>query len=116
MVERANGIIKSNTILREHYTSKEEMETHLFKFLVFYLLYRSRGSLKKESNVKTPFKAVEKWFELKPGLFLQKPLEFKTKMLLLNHQIKSKQVSLTQQACNMTINNNKKITGFLIIK
>ena len=38
MVERANGIIKSTTILREQYASKEEMETHLLKFMVFYLL------------------------------------------------------------------------------
>lgn len=73
MVERANGIIKSNTILREQYASKEEMETHLLKFLVFYLLYRRHGSLKKELGVKTPFEAVEKWFELNPEIFLQNP-------------------------------------------
>ena len=97
MVERANGIIKSNTILREHYASKEEMETHLFKFLVFYLLYRRHGSLKKELNIKTPFEAVEKWYELKPEIFLQKPLEFKNKILLLSHQTKTKQVCFTQQ-------------------
>ena len=69
MVERVNGIIKSNTILREHYSTKEEMKTHLFKFLVFYLLYRRHGSLKKELGVKTPFEAIEKWFELKLEIF-----------------------------------------------
>ena len=53
MVERANGIIKSNTILTEQYATKEEMNTHLMKFLVYYLLYRRRGSLKKEIGVKT---------------------------------------------------------------
>ncbi len=68
MVERANGIIKSNTILTGQYATKEEMNTHLMKFLVYYLLYRRHGSLKKELGVKTPFEAVEKWFELKPEL------------------------------------------------
>jgi hypothetical protein len=71
MVERANGIIKSNTILREQHACKEEMKTHLMKFLVFYLLYRIPGSLKKELGVKTAFEAVEKWYELKPELFLE---------------------------------------------
>lgn len=99
MVERANGIIKSNTILRERYACKEEMKTDLMKFLVFYLLYRRHGSLKRELGVKTPFEAVEKWFELKPEIFLQKPLEFKNKILLLHHQTKSKQDCLTQQPC-----------------
>jgi len=99
MVERANGIIKSNTILREHYPSIEAMNTHLMQFLVFYLLYRRHGSLKKELGVKTPFEAVEKWFELKPEIFLQNPLEFKNKILLLHNQTKSKQDCLTQQPC-----------------
>jgi len=29
-------------------------------------LYRRLGSFRKELNVKTPFDAVNKWFELKP--------------------------------------------------
>lgn len=99
MVERVNGTIKSNTILTEQYHSKEEMNTHLMQFLVFYLLYRRHGSLKKELGVKTPFEAIEKWHELKPELFLQKPLEFKNNVLLLYHQTKLKQVCLAQQPC-----------------
>ena len=57
------------------------------------------GSLKKELGVETPFEAVEKWYELKPKIFLQKPLEFINKILLLHHQTKSKQDCLTQQPC-----------------
>jgi hypothetical protein len=49
--------------------------------------------------VKTPFGAVEKWFELKPELFLEHPLSFREKILHLHHPSKSKQVSLTQQPC-----------------
>lgn len=34
MVERVNGTIKSNTILKEQYDTKEKMNTHLIRFLV----------------------------------------------------------------------------------
>ena len=67
MVERANGIIKSNTILREQYASKDEMNIHLFQFLTFYLLHRRHGSFKKELGVKTLYEAVGKWYEPWPG-------------------------------------------------
>jgi len=33
-------------------------------------------SLKRELGVKTPFEAIEKWFEFEPEMFLQKPLNF----------------------------------------
>lgn len=96
MVERANGIIKSNTILREQYADKDQMNTQLMKFLVFYLIYRRHGSLKRELGVKTPFEAVEKWFELKPELFTEKPKQFKQKILSLNQNFKA---SYTKQPC-----------------
>jgi len=38
--------------------------------------------------VKTPFEAIEKWFEIKPEIFLQTPLEFKNKVLALKILIK----------------------------
>jgi hypothetical protein len=75
------------------------MNSRLMQFIVFYLLHRRHGSLKKELNVKTLFEAVEKWFELKPELFLELPLSFKEKILHLHHPSKSKQVSLTRQPC-----------------
>ena len=34
-------------------------------------------------NVKTPMQAIEKWFDMKPEIFKQKPLEFKNKILCL---------------------------------
>lgn len=97
MVERANGIVKSNTILRGQYRTKEEMKIHLFSFLVFYLLYRRHGSLKRELGVKTPFEAVEKWYELSPEIFSEKPLQFKNKVLTLQQKFKSKQDCFNQQ-------------------
>lgn len=83
MVERVNGTIKNNTILKYKYEDRTGMEKGLAEFLVFYNLYRRHGSLKKELKVKTPFEAVQKWFELKPELFKINPPEFKKRILLL---------------------------------
>jgi len=33
--------------------------------------------VRKEQSVKTPFQAVEKWFEMKPEIFKQNTSEFK---------------------------------------
>jgi transposase-like protein len=95
MVERVNGTIKNNTILKTKYENKSDLETGLKEFLVFYNLYRRHGSLRKELKVKTPFQAVEKWFELKPELFKINPTDFKNKILSLNLKI----VNLDQQPC-----------------
>jgi transposase InsO family protein len=73
MVERANGIIKKEAILKDIYVNKEEMNDALMAFLVYYMLYRRHGGVRKELNVKTPFQAVEKWFMLKPEIFKQNP-------------------------------------------
>jgi transposase-like protein len=83
MVERVNGTIKNNTILKNKYVDKQELELDLMNFLVFYNIHRRHGSLRKELNVKTPFDAVEKWHELKPELFKINPTEFKIKILNL---------------------------------
>ena len=50
-------------------------------FLYSHNLHRRHGSLRKELNVKTPFEALEKWYQLKPEIFLQTPSEFKNKLL-----------------------------------
>ena len=84
MVERVNGTIKNNTILAHHYRDKMEMHKDLTAFLIYYNLYRRHGSLRKELNVKTPFEAIEKWFQLKPEIFYQKPTDFKNKISSLN--------------------------------
>jgi transposase InsO family protein len=51
MVERVNGIIKNNTILKTQYQSLEEMKKDLSKFLTFYNLYRRHGSIRKELKI-----------------------------------------------------------------
>ena len=52
------------------------------KFLIYYILYRRHKSLKRELGVRTPFEALEKWYELKPEIFKEKNiLQFKLKVL-----------------------------------
>lgn len=87
MVERVNGIIKNNTILANKYANIEEMKNDVFGFLIRYNLYRRHGSLKKELKVRTPFEAIEKWYELDPNLFKETPEQFKIKILNLNKNI-----------------------------
>lgn len=93
MVEKANDIIKKKTIKITQYDSVEQMNEDLMSFLVLYNLYRRHGSLRRELKVKTPFNAIEKWFELDEDIFNQKPIDFKNKILSL----KKKQVVKNQQ-------------------
>ena len=90
MVERANGTIKNNTILKTNYQSTQEMKNDLFKFLLFYNLYRRHGSLRKELKVKTPFDAIEKWYQLKPEIFKITPTQFKNNILNLKQNLINK--------------------------
>lgn len=90
MVERANGIIKNATVLKEDYASKQEMERALMLFLWHYMLHRRHGSLRRELDVKTPFQAIEKWYELKPEIFKETPHDFKTKIVNLNPDLYSR--------------------------
>ena len=95
MVKRVNGTIKNNTILKFQYENKAELDGDLTSFLIYYNLHRRHGSLRKELNVKTPFDAVEKWFELKPELFIQNPSYFKNKIL----NLKTETINSHQQPC-----------------
>ena len=87
MVERVNGSIKNNTILKNKYQSPMEMKNDLTNFLLFYNINRRHGSLRKELNVKTPFNAIEKWYQLKPELFIITPIQFKNNILNLKHNL-----------------------------
>jgi hypothetical protein len=86
MVERVNGTIKTNTILKNEYQNTVEMNKDLIAFLCFYNLYRSHGSLRKELKVKTPLNAVQKWYDIKPELFREKPEILYQKLINLQKQ------------------------------
>lgn len=95
MVEKANDIIKNGTIKRTQYNSVDQMNDDLMNFLVHYNLYRRHGSLRRELKVKTPFNAIEKWYQLDFKIFKINPEKFKNKILSL----KIKQVENKQQPC-----------------
>jgi transposase-like protein len=95
MVERVNGTIKSNTILKNDYKSSQEMKIDLMNFMYGYNLYRRHGSLRKELKVKTPVQAIEKWYELEPDIFKVTPNEFKNKLINLQSELNQ----LHQQPC-----------------
>lgn len=95
MVERVNGTIKNNTILKNAYKCKKEMEVDLMNFMYGYNLYRRHGSLRKELKVKTPVQAIEKWYELEPEIFKITPTEFKNKLINLQSELNQ----LHQQPC-----------------
>lgn len=77
MVERVNGTIKNATIKSKQYKNYNELEIDLSRFLLYYNFNRRHGSLKKELNVRTPFDALEKWYNLEPDLFKVNPKDFK---------------------------------------
>ena len=76
MVERVNGTIKNATIKAEDYASIEELKVELNKFLIYYNFNRRHGSLRKELKVRTPFDAVQSWFQTKPEIFKILPSMF----------------------------------------
>lgn len=82
MVERANGIIKDHTVKVTNYNNLQEMITDLDKFLLYYLFARRHSSLKKELNVRTPYEALQSWYNLEPDLFRQTPEMFKADVTL----------------------------------
>ena len=69
MVERVNGTIKNATIKAEEYDNIEDVKKDLNKFLIYYNFNRRHGSLRKELKARTPFNAVQSWFQLKPEIF-----------------------------------------------
>ena len=76
MVERVNGTIKNATIKAEDYATIEELKRELNKFLIYYNFNRRHGSLRKELKVRTPFDAVQSWFQTKPKIFKILPSVF----------------------------------------
>lgn len=57
-VERVNGTIKKETILRETYANSNEMNSTLMAILMHYMLYRRHGGLRRELNVKRQYRLL----------------------------------------------------------
>jgi transposase-like protein len=73
MVEKANDIIKSNTLKTQIYLSREEMENDLNEFLLYYHTERRHGGLVKEKKGKTPMDAIRYWYNLDSSIFTISP-------------------------------------------
>lgn len=95
MVERVNKTIKENTIKINNYDNLEQMQLDLDRFLLTYNTLKRHSSLRKELNVKTPIKALYKWYELEPELFKENPIDFELKILNLKEFIQG----IKQQPC-----------------
>jgi len=81
MVEKSNDTIKSNTLKINKYNNAEEMNKDLINFMVYYNLNRRHTSLRKELWVKTPYDALEYWYEKDNSLFKEDLFDFKNKLL-----------------------------------
>ncbi len=42
------------------YANKKETNDALMAFIIYYMLYKRHGGLRRELNVKTPYQAIEK--------------------------------------------------------
>ena len=69
MVERVNGTIKNATIKADEYENIDDVKKDLNKFLIYYNFNRRHGSLNRELKVRTPYEAVQSWFQTKPEIF-----------------------------------------------
>jgi hypothetical protein len=63
------------------------MKDDLTIFLVDYNLTRRHSSLRSEIGVKTPFEALEYWFQLDPSFFKEDLVEFKKKLLNMKRNL-----------------------------
>ena len=83
LVERLNGTVKWATLKIHTYANKEDMNSDLLSFMLIYILERKHTSLMSEYRVKTPYQALEHWYNLNPELFHKTPLDFKEKLLTI---------------------------------
>ena len=87
MVEKSNDTIKSNTLKINKYDNVKEMTKDLLSFMVYYNLNRRHTSLRKELWVKTPYNALEYWYEKEPSIFTEDLFDFKNKLLKIKQNL-----------------------------
>ena len=81
MVEKSNDTIKWNTLKVNEYQNVEEMNKDLINFMIYYNLNRRHTSLRKELWIKTPYNALEYWYEKDNSIFKEDLFDFKDKLL-----------------------------------
>ena len=66
-IDGLNGF--NEEIKAQDYENIDDVKKDLNKFLIYYNFNRRHGSLRKELKVRTPFNAVQSWFQTKPEIF-----------------------------------------------
>ncbi len=87
MVEKSNDTIKSNTLKVNKYENIQEMTKDLLSFMVYYNLNRRHTSLRKELWVKTPYDALEYWYQKESSIFKEDLFDFKNKLLKIKQNL-----------------------------
>lgn len=87
IVKRLNEIIKTNTILKNHFADTLKKKLVLSRFKSFYNQQRRHGSLRKDLKAKMPCWAIKKWQELNPEIFKIKPYEFIENIIFLQTEL-----------------------------
>ena len=64
-----NKLKRKSPLLYEDPENIDDVKKDLNKFLIYYNFHRRHGSLRKELKVRTPFDAVQSWFQTKPEIF-----------------------------------------------
>ena len=77
MVEKSNDTIKSNTIKINTYENIAEMNKDLVYFMVFYNINRRHSGIVKELWLKTPYNALEYWYQKDSTIFKEDLFDFK---------------------------------------
>ncbi len=80
MVEKCNDTVKTNTVEKTIYENMEQMDTDLIAFMLFYNLYRRHWWIVKEIRKKTPYDALQHYYEITPELFTETPEQFRKKL------------------------------------
>ena len=69
MVEKANDTIKNWTINVHHYDTVEEMKQNILLFMIYYNLKRRHSWIYTEIRRKTPYEALEYYYNKTPDKF-----------------------------------------------
>jgi len=81
MVEKVNDIIKSNTLKLKEYEDAINMINDLIRFMVFYNLERRHSWIYTTIRKRTPYEALDYYYNKTPEKFKESPIEFKEKLL-----------------------------------
>ena len=84
MVEKVNDTIKSGTLKKVEYGDANSMINDLNGFMVHYNLERRHSGIYSEIRKKTPYEALEHYYEIMPEKFKETPFEFREKLLKFN--------------------------------